>query len=333
MPTDDSSTHAGILMQRLNSKTFFASVGLTFLVGIGLLTWYLRSTASPPQVIAVVLPSSTNPFWIDVRRGIEKAKSEIIFPIQIQASPDQDATGQVDLLKGFLDKKVSALVLGPASDFETVPIVAEYGKARIPVVVIDTELNEKEVSKYGAQVSAFIGSNNLDGGRKAARAMADALKDSTSKRVLVIEGSRVHQSAIDRADGFLEIGKSESLETISLSGEWSRDRAQELVSAQLSRNLKIDGIFASNDDMAMGAIAALKNRNIPRTQWPIVIGFDATRDGLTAMTNQDMYTTVAQNAIGLGESGAKAANNLLAGIPVVRRVIVNVDIVAPTFRR
>jgi ABC-type sugar transport system substrate-binding protein len=145
------------------------------------------------------------------------------------------------------------LVLGPASDVETVPAVAKYSEANIPVILIDTELNASEVKKYHVNVAAFIGSDNRDGGRKAAEVMAGALK-GPSRRVLLIEGSPVHQSAIDRSEGFREVADNEKIEVVRRLGEWKRDKAQQIVSAEFSRQ-HFDGIFAANDDMAVGSQA------------------------------------------------------------------------------
>ena len=59
--------------------------------------------------------------------------------------------------------------------------------------------------------------------------------------------------------------------------------------------------------MALGAVAALKAKNTSTSNWPVIVGFDATRDGLTAVTKKEMYATIQQDASGLGERGVMAA--------------------------
>jgi len=288
-------------------KVLLFGLPIVILVGLAAFFWLRRQ---PPKAtnIVVILPSSTNPFWVDVRKGSEQAATELGegYTVSIQASLDEDANSQVSLLNSFLSRgAVDALVLGPASDIDTVPTVAKYSALKIPVVLIDTELNADALATNQVNVAGFIGSDNVDGGRKAAKEMSEAL-NGRLRRVLLIEGLPVHQSAIDRAGGFNEIAKANNLEVVSVNGEWKRDKAQELTASQFSHG-KFGGIFASNDEMALGAVAALKALNVPRDQWPIIIGFDATQDGLTAVNSGDMHATVQQDARGLGRNGVLAA--------------------------
>lgn len=297
--------------------------------GIG--AWRIARAANRPLRIVVILPSDRNPFWIEVARGAEQARSEIgdNYTVRISASRDQDAQNQVQLLNGYLVRnEVDALVLGPASDTETVPVIAEYVKGDIPIVTIDTELDSKELGRYGIKVNAFIGSNNSKGGELAAQEMARALSNfKPPRRVLLIEGSLVHQSAIDRARGFLEEANRRDLETTVANAEWKRDRAQEIVAAQFARR-QFEGIFASNDDMAMGAIAALLGSGIPKDQWPVIIGFDATRDARDAIGKGLMYASIAQDAIKMGRSGVHAAARILSkDREVLPRELLDVNVV------
>jgi ribose transport system substrate-binding protein len=235
----------------------------------------------------------------------------------IRESNDQDAAGQVTLLNNFLARRnVAALVLAPASDTETVPTVAQFNKNHIPVVLIDTPLREAEMTKHGAKMDVFIGSDNKDGGRKAGGVMATALEGKGSN-VLLIKGSFVHQSAIDRAEGFEQIAKQHGLVVESADGEWKPLKAQEITHATLSRN-PIHGIFASNDDMAMGVIQALKLLKRPKSEWPVVIGFDATKDGLQAIEDGEMYASIKQDPTFLGEEGVNSAIGLLKRDPSVQ---------------
>ncbi|MCP6768647.1 substrate-binding domain-containing protein, partial [Klebsiella pneumoniae] len=82
--------------------------------------------------------------------------------------------------------------------------------------------------------------------------------------MLLLEGLPVHQSAIDRASGFMRAA-GDHLAVVSVNGEWSRDKAQEIVASRFSRE-RFAGIFGSNDEMALGAIAALKALHINRSE-------------------------------------------------------------------
>lgn len=277
---------------------------LVLLIVVGV-AWVRRRHGQTIPRIAVVLPSAVNPYWLEVRAGAEEAGAELghQYEVKIEASQSMDAASQTGLLNSFLSRgDVDALVLGPASDTDTVPAVSKYSAAGIPVVVIDTELNPKEVAAHNVKIAAFIGSDNVDGGRKAGQLMLEALgSGSNTRRVLLLEGLVVHQSAIDRAAGFMQ-AVDDRLEIVKANGEWSRDKAQEIVASKFSRE-RFVGIFGSNDEMALGAIAALKALHVSRSQWPVIIGFDATPDGLSAVASGDLYATIQQDARGLGRRG------------------------------
>jgi ribose transport system substrate-binding protein len=287
-------------------------IPVTIVLAILAVSWYYRTARHTLPRIVVVLPSAVNPYWLDVRAGAEEAASELRseYTVQIEASQSMDAANQTALLNAFISRgDVKALVLGPASDTDTVPAVSKYSTAGIPVVVIDTELNAKDVANYNVKIAAFIGSDNIDGGYKAGQLMVEALREKSNQRVLLLEGLPVHQSAIDRAAGFMRaVGNRMSV--VRANGEWSRDKAQEIVASRFSRE-RFGGIFGSNDEMALGAISALQALKLSRAEWPIIIGFDATHDGLAAVDRGDMFATIQQDARGLGKNGVLDAVKIL----------------------
>ena len=302
-------------------------------LGIGIFAYQsLRPAADETPRIVVVLPSDRNPFWIDVRRGAEQAAEELgsTAVITITASNDQDATSQNSILDNYFSRrKTDALVIGPANDHVIVPKVANFLRAGIPVVVIDTELNSEALAEEDVEPPPFIGSSNKDGGEKAAREMARALIErGYPKKVLLIQGSFVHQSAIDRTNGFLEVATELGIEVEQVKGEWKRDRAQELVATRFSRDSSFGGIFANNDDMALGGVAALKGLNIDVGEWPIVIGFDATGIALEAIANGEMHATVRQDATAMGKEGVMSALKALTqGALIEERRLLGVKVV------
>lgn len=288
-------------------------------------------------VIAVVLPSATNQFWIDVQRGAQKAEIATEgYDVEIRSSLDQDASSQVSILNNFLSRQnLVALVLGPASDTEVVPTIAKYNKKNIPVVVVDTKLDAAQIATHNAHWDAFIGSNNRDGGEKAAVQMVELFEDAVGVEdhepmtILLLEGNRVHSSAVDRADSFMEVATKLGAKVTKLNAAWKRSLAQELVASAFARG-HYDGIFASNDDMAMGAIAALKSANIGAGDWPIIIGFDATRDAFAAIERGEMCHSIKQDSIGMGQQGVEAAIALLDNDPgVVKDRLLSVYVEPP----
>lgn len=302
-----------------------AKAAIVALLSIGVLAVayhiYHRWTIDEKEFrIAVVLPSSDNPFWVEVRRGVEEARSELAgkYKVAIAAAPGMNAQTQVDFIRSFYDRKdVDALVLGPASGTAPIGVLAQYSASRIPIVVIDSELNADDVANHQIRIAAFIGSNNMQGGVKAADSMASGLT-APSKRVLLIKGSQVHQSAIDRAGGFQDGASKAGLEVVAVDGEWLFERAQQLTIARFSRE-RFDGIFASNDVMALGAVAGLKAVGISKEMWPKIIGYDATSDAMQAIQRGEMYKTIQQDAKLMGRLGVMSAARALEKDPSLER--------------
>lgn len=286
--------------------------------------------SEPRKQLVVFLPSIENPFWLDVRSGVELAAKEYAddYDIRILTTSTTEGADQVEQLRTTLDRGgVSGIVLAPTNDRAPIPTIAQFNRKGIPVVLIDTDLEKAAADKAGAKWDAFIGSDNRLGGRIAAATMIEGLSNSQSpKKVLLLKGSYVHQSAIDRAEGFIE-GATGKLEVLERDGEWSRQRAAEITSSVISRD-SIVGIFASNDDMALGAIAALKQSNVKAENWPIVVGFDATSDAQAAIATGLMYGSVRQQAAEMGKQGVAELVALVEGNGQPgRRTFVPVDVV------
>lgn len=276
--------------------------------------WLFRGADTAPdeeKTIHVFLPSSENPFWIDVRSGAEAAGRENdSYQVRIQTSGEFDGAQQVEQLRSVLSRgNTDGIVIGLANNSVVAPVVAQYNAADIPVVLIDTELDPEASSRADAKVDAFIGSDNRYGGLLAADTMLEAVSNSDNKKtVLLIKGSYVHQSAIDRAEGFIE-GIGDALRIIERDGEWQRERANEVTLGVLARE-PVSGIFASNDEMALGAIAAIESMDLVGDERPIVIGFDATAEGVKAVESGQMHATIRQKSFEMGKSGVEQAIKL-----------------------
>jgi ABC-type sugar transport system substrate-binding protein len=287
--------------------------------------WLMAS--SPHKRIVVLLPSRDNPFWVEIRSGIEEEKAALgsNYDVQIVTS-ELDAGDQVNQLRDALIRNVDGVVVGIADSRAPAPVIAQLNKKDIPVVLIDTPLDANAAAAADARPSAFIGSDNRQGGLLAAQAFARVLANTPGpKRVLLIKGSYVHKSAIDRAEGFVR-GAKGHFEVVEREGEWSRQKAVEITSSLVPRE-HIVGIFASNDDMALGAVAALDNLRLPARNRPLVIGFDATKEGREAIAQGKMYGSIAQQTKMLGQQGLIRLVDVLNHRPVRAEQLVPVTLV------
>jgi ribose transport system substrate-binding protein len=259
--------------------------------------------------IYVLLPSTSNPFWQEVRRGAEEAGTESV-PVIIRAGAfDTDASQQVQVMRQILDsERVAALVVGPASATEIVPTVARFNRAGIPVIVIDSRLAEAELRQSGAHMDAFVGSPNEMGAGLAAEYIRARVGDSG--RVLLLAGSPVHETAHLRSRGFKDAA-SPGWQIDERTANWSRTEANRMARA-LAGDAVPDGVFASNDEMALGFAEGLRGVGLALERWPVIVGFDATPDGRAAVVDGTICATIAQNPRELGRQGVVLARQLLS---------------------
>lgn len=288
---------------------------------------FMATASVAPKKIVVFLPSADNPFWIEVRRGIESLTTELgdSITLSILTSGDLDAASQIEQLTTVLSRKsADAIVIGIADNRAPAPVIARYNQAQIPVVMIDTKLDIEAANNSNATYDAFIGSDNRLGGVIAAKEMVKKLEGVSNKSILLIKGSYIHQSAIDRAEGFIA-GLAGHWNILDRDGEWSRQRATEITIGVMKRQ-PVKGIFAGNDDMALGAVAALKSLNLPREKLPLIIGFDATPAGIAAVKEGYMYASVKQDPRGMGRTGVMLAVDLLNGKEIKKETLIPVVI-------
>ena len=148
-----------------------------------------------------------------------------------------------------------------------------------------------------------------------------------------MEGELSNQAAVQRTKDIHEvIGGPDCGVKINILAEqtanWSRDEAQSLVTNWLSTGKKFDAIISNNDEMAIGAIQALKAAGKDPKATPVG-GVDATQDALAAMKAGDLAATVFQDAAGQGKGSLDAAIKLAKGEKVDRKVYIPFQLVTP----
>jgi ABC-type sugar transport system substrate-binding protein len=179
---------------------------------------------------------------------------------------------------------LKGLLLGPADSLQLVPIVEKAVAQGIPVITVDTPVNTDAPL-------CFVGFDNQAAGEAIGTWVVEQL--GGKGRVLILEGSQHHDNALDRSQGFLA-GLRTGKQIIVLDrqpADWDYDQAKNRTAAWLTQYPEVDAIVAANDDMALGAIAALKAAN---RQNVLVTGFDGSETGLKAIAAGDLGATIDQ---------------------------------------
>jgi len=148
----------------------------------------------------------------------------------------------------------------------------------------------------------------------------------------VMEGQLSNQAAVQRTADIHDVIATPDCAGIKIiaeqTAEWDRTKAQNLMTNWMSKGLKYDAIVANNDEMAIGALQALKAGGVD-TSKVIIGGVDATQDALASMKAGDLKVTVFQDAAGQGQGAVDTALKLAMGQKVDTKVYIPFQLVTP----
>lgn len=183
------------------------------------------------------------------------------------------------------------------------PSVRSANKADIPVVGVDRGVNK-------AETAALVASDNVEGGKLGAKALAEKL--GGKGKIVILQGLAGTSASRERGAGFAEGLKAyPDIDVVAKQpADFDRTKGLDVMTNLLQAHPDVQGVFAENDEMALGAVKALGSKAGKSVQ---VIGFDGTPDGLKAVKEGTMYASVAQQPKELGriavENALRAADD------------------------
>ncbi|HZP20012.1 MAG TPA: sugar ABC transporter substrate-binding protein [Bauldia sp.] len=254
-------------------------------------------------VVAMKGPGSGNPFWAAVQAGAEAKGKELGVNVVVVAPPEEsDIQGQINLVEDQLAKKIDALAIAPTDPNALKPVVDEAIKQGVGVVFIDTKGINEGVT--------FIGTNNEVG----AKLGADYICKNVPKgsEVAILQGIITQSTGKARADGAHNELTACGMNVVAEQpADWDTGKAQSATENILTGHPKLAAIFASNDNMALGAVQAVKAANMAGKV--TIVGFDANPNAAAAVLAGDMAATVAQAPKNIGAFGVENALKVKKG--------------------
>ncbi|MCD8349960.1 MAG: sugar ABC transporter substrate-binding protein [Planctomycetaceae bacterium] len=230
----------------------------------------------------------------------------------IYSDANNDNNRQLDQIDNFIMQEVDCLLVVPV-DYAGVSVgIRKANRAGIPVLCLGIEAEGGE--------STFIGSPNLEAGRLQGEFMREALPKNA--KVLYLEGSAGYSHTTERKQGFMEacIDQRPDITLLaSQSGDYERDRGMKVTEDWIQSFPEFDAIIAANDQMALGAIQALKTAG---RKGVLISGVDGVDDALRAIKSGDMAQSILQNAPAQAKAAYNAMKKLLAGEALPKRIIV-----------
>jgi ribose transport system substrate-binding protein len=270
--------------------------------------------------IAVIPKGTTHSFWNSVLAGTQKAAKENHVEI-FWTGPDRegDREKQIQIVEDFIVKKVAGIVLAPTDARALVPVVERAAAAKIPVVIIDSDIEtDKRVS--------FVATDNYAGGALAAKYMAKLL--GGKGKVAVIKYMAGSASTTAREKGFMETLKKEFPGIELVEDRYGMDTVETALSAAedvLTRHKDLDGIFACNESTSRGALRALESQG--RAGTVKMIGFDAADALIKGLKDGHIDALVVQNPQAMGYIGVSSVIAAIKGQKVKARIDTGVELV------
>ncbi|GAA2615175.1 hypothetical protein GCM10009863_31140 [Streptomyces axinellae] len=266
--------------------------------------------------LGFAISALNQPFMTQMKKGAEEEAKAQGAEITVQDA-QEDASTQANQVQNFTSKNVKALIINPVDSDAAGPSVKAAANANIPVVAVDRGVNK-------AEVKTTVASDNVDGGKMAAKSLADQL--GGKGKILVLRGQVGTSSSRERAKGFAEgIKKYPGIKIVAKQpANFLRDKGLDVTTNVMQAHPDLDGIFAENDEMALGAAKALGSKSGGDVK---VVGFDGTPEALKAVKKGTLSSTVAQQPAELGKMAVRNAMRIIDGSTVDPKIKVPVKVV------
>jgi inositol transport system substrate-binding protein len=291
----------------------------------------LLSTTAMAETIGVSMAKFDDNFLTVLRNGIQAYADEQGHDVQIEDAQD-DVAKQLDQINNFIASGVDAIVVNPVDTSATQAMTDAAAAAGVPLVYVNRQpINLDTLPDNQAFVASQESESSSQGVKEMCRLWAEA--GETAVDVYVMQGQLSNQAAVQRTQNIYDVIEAgECPVTINVidqqTANWSRDEAQNLMTNWLSTGAEFDGVIANNDEMAIGAIQAMKASGIDMAS-VIVSGVDATQDALASMQAGELDVTVFQNAFAQGSGAIDAAVKLAKGEAVDNAVFIPFELVTP----
>lgn len=263
--------------------------------------------------IGLSVSTLNNPFFVSLADGAKAAAKEKGVSLAVADAGDDSAKQQNDI-EDLISRNVSVLIVNPVDSDAVASAVQNAISKGVKVISVDRVVN-------GVDVDCQIASDNVAGARMATEYLASQIGEGA--KVAELQGVPGASATIDRGAGFHEAADKTLNVVASQSANFDRAEGMSVMENILQSDGSIKGVFAHNDEMALGALQA-----IAATAKDIkVVGFDATDDAVNEVKAGRMLATVAQKPELMGETAVLTSIRLIAGEEVEKSLPVEVELV------
>ncbi|MEV7843636.1 substrate-binding domain-containing protein [Streptomyces cyaneofuscatus] len=293
----------------------FAGAALAVAVVVGGVSYLNSGSSGGTTKVGMSLSTLNNPFFVQMKDGAQAEAKKAGIDLTV-TDAQNDASQQANQLQNFTSSGVSSIIVNPVDSDAVGPGVRSANKADIPVIAADRGVNK-------ADAATLVASDNVAGGKLAADALADKLGGKGS--IVILQGTAGTSASRERGAGFAEGLKAyPDIKVVAKQpADFDRTKGLDVMTNLVQSHPGITGVFAENDEMALGAVKALGSKAGTSVS---VVGFDGTPDGLKAVGAGTLYASVAQQPSELGRIAVQNAVKAAKGEKVEKTVKVPVKV-------
>ena len=269
------------------------------------------AAAGDKVTVGLSVSTLSNPFFVTLTDSA-KAKADELGVELIVVDAGDDSAKQTNDIEDLVSRKIQVLTVNPVDSSAVAPAVGDAIAKGIKTISVDRGVE-------GQTVDCAIASDNVQGAEMAANYLVELLGEGAKVAELTgVEGS---SAAIDRGQGFHNVADQKLSVVASQTANFNRAEGLSVMENILQANPDVQGVFAHNDEMTLGAVEAAAGKNIA------ILGFDATDDAKKAVADGTMKATVAQKPDMMGATAVEMAKKLAAGETVEPVIAVEVELI------
>lgn len=299
-----------LTMLSLALTGIIAMAGFT---GCGNKTEQKGAQGGDKKKIGMVVSTLNNPFFVSMKDGATKKAKELGYDLVVVDSQN-DASKERSNIDDLLQQGVAAIIVNPTDSDAVGNSIQAANDKKVPVLTVDRKANKGDVV-------AHIASDNVKGGKMAADFILEKLGGKAN--IVELQGLPGASATRDRGKGFHDgVDNKANVKVVaSQAADFDRQKGLNVMENIMQATPQFDAVFAHNDEMALGAVKALKGKKV------LVVGFDGNDDAKKAVESGDMAATVAQQPDLMGGLAVENAVKVIKGESVQKEIPVDLKLI------
>ena len=260
------------------------------------------TTASAAGLVSIIVNDPSNPYWLTEGNVAAAEAKKLGYDATVGASKG-DTNTESNLIDTAITNKAVAIILDPANASGSIGAVKKAIAANIPVLLVNAEINQEGLAK------AQLVSNNAQGAALGAQQWVKSVGQKGNYVELL--GAPSDNNAATRSNGYdTVLSQYDDLKKVaSQVGNWDRTQGHDKMQSMLQANPNIMGVISGNDEMALGAIAALKEAG--KLSSIKVGGFDGSPDAVAGIKSGELQYTVLQPVATFSAKAVQEADSFI----------------------